>query len=186
MASAFLRFRFLCFSRTTIGRTRRRAYCIDHDGNAADDWPDREFERAQDCAAVVFVSVYPDAVCRGRAGRDKRRYAALLNEPRHYSANALIVVGALCWVIYAFGASTFKICAVARGALLPVRRTGPLPKRYRPPSSKNLERRSRYCISVQSGYRPDDRKIRGGIMRSETAKCAVRALISMLVPDDHK
>jgi drug/metabolite transporter (DMT)-like permease len=34
--------------------------------------------------------------------------AALLSEPRHYSANALIVVGALCWVIYTFGASYFK------------------------------------------------------------------------------
>ena len=34
--------------------------------------------------------------------------AALLSEPQHYSANALIVVGALCWVIYTFSASTFK------------------------------------------------------------------------------
>jgi drug/metabolite transporter (DMT)-like permease len=34
--------------------------------------------------------------------------AALLSEPQHYSANALIVVGALCWVIYTFGASHFK------------------------------------------------------------------------------
>jgi len=34
--------------------------------------------------------------------------AALLSEPQHYSANALIVVGALCWVIYTFSASYFK------------------------------------------------------------------------------
>ncbi|PMS14500.1 EamA family transporter [Trinickia dabaoshanensis] len=33
---------------------------------------------------------------------------AALHEPQHYSANALIVVGALCWVIYTFGASRFK------------------------------------------------------------------------------
>ncbi|WP_254074104.1 DMT family transporter [Burkholderia sp. S171] len=34
--------------------------------------------------------------------------AALLSEPQHYSANALIVVGALCWAIYTFSASYFK------------------------------------------------------------------------------
>ncbi|WP_276313428.1 DMT family transporter [Pararobbsia silviterrae] len=34
--------------------------------------------------------------------------AAALREPQHYSANALIVVGALCWVIYTFGALRFK------------------------------------------------------------------------------
>jgi drug/metabolite transporter (DMT)-like permease len=34
--------------------------------------------------------------------------AALLSEPQNYSANALIVVGALCWVIYTFSASYFK------------------------------------------------------------------------------
>ncbi|WP_230413134.1 DMT family transporter [Paraburkholderia antibiotica] len=34
--------------------------------------------------------------------------AAVLHEPQHYSANALIVVGALCWVIYTFSASRFK------------------------------------------------------------------------------
>jgi len=33
---------------------------------------------------------------------------AVLKEPAHYAANALIVVGALCWVIYTFGASYFK------------------------------------------------------------------------------
>lgn len=31
----------------------------------------------------------------------------LLNEPQHYSANMLIVLGALCWVIYTFGATFF-------------------------------------------------------------------------------
>jgi drug/metabolite transporter (DMT)-like permease len=31
----------------------------------------------------------------------------LLNEPQSYSANALIVLGALCWVIYTFSASFF-------------------------------------------------------------------------------
>ncbi|WP_120347321.1 DMT family transporter [Paraburkholderia fungorum] len=34
--------------------------------------------------------------------------AAVLREPQHYSANALIVLGALCWVIYTFSASHFK------------------------------------------------------------------------------
>lgn len=34
--------------------------------------------------------------------------AAVLQEPQHYSANALIVLGALCWVIYTFSASYFK------------------------------------------------------------------------------
>ena len=34
--------------------------------------------------------------------------AAVLHEPQHYSANALIVAGALCWVIYTFSASHFK------------------------------------------------------------------------------
>jgi drug/metabolite transporter (DMT)-like permease len=34
--------------------------------------------------------------------------AALLREPQHYAANALIVAGALCWVIYTFSASRFK------------------------------------------------------------------------------
>lgn len=32
----------------------------------------------------------------------------LLHEPQHYAANALIVAGALCWVIYTFGATFFK------------------------------------------------------------------------------
>ncbi|CAB3810632.1 DMT family transporter [Paraburkholderia fynbosensis] len=31
-----------------------------------------------------------------------------LHEPQHYSANALILVGAFCWVIYTFSASHFK------------------------------------------------------------------------------
>ncbi|RQS65693.1 EamA family transporter [Burkholderia sp. Bp8963] len=30
-----------------------------------------------------------------------------LHEPQHYAANALIVLGALCWVIYTFGAAHF-------------------------------------------------------------------------------
>ena len=34
--------------------------------------------------------------------------AAVLHEPQHYSANALILVGAMCWVIYTFSASHFK------------------------------------------------------------------------------
>ena len=34
--------------------------------------------------------------------------AAVLREPQHYSANALIVLGALCWVIYTFGAAHFR------------------------------------------------------------------------------
>jgi drug/metabolite transporter (DMT)-like permease len=34
--------------------------------------------------------------------------AGLLHEPQDYAANALIVLGALCWVIYTFGASFFK------------------------------------------------------------------------------
>ncbi|MFL9866495.1 DMT family transporter [Paraburkholderia fungorum] len=34
--------------------------------------------------------------------------AGVLREPQHYSANALIVLGALCWVIYTFSASHFK------------------------------------------------------------------------------
>ncbi|WGS53236.1 DMT family transporter [Paraburkholderia sp. D15] len=33
---------------------------------------------------------------------------AALHEPQHYSANALILVGALCWVIYTFSAAHFK------------------------------------------------------------------------------
>ncbi|RAS21079.1 DMT family transporter [Paraburkholderia bryophila] len=31
-----------------------------------------------------------------------------LHEPQHYSANGLILIGALCWVIYTFSASRFK------------------------------------------------------------------------------
>jgi hypothetical protein len=31
-----------------------------------------------------------------------------LHAPQHYAANALIVVGALCWVVYTFGATYFK------------------------------------------------------------------------------
>jgi len=38
----------------------------------------------------------------------KGNFAAVLREPQHYAANALIVLGALCWVIYTFGASYFK------------------------------------------------------------------------------
>lgn len=38
----------------------------------------------------------------------KGNIAALLNEPQNYSANALIVIGALCWVIYTFSAPSFK------------------------------------------------------------------------------
>jgi drug/metabolite transporter (DMT)-like permease len=38
----------------------------------------------------------------------KGNIAAVLREPQHYSANVLIVLGALCWVIYTFGASRFK------------------------------------------------------------------------------
>lgn len=34
--------------------------------------------------------------------------AGLLHAPQHYAANALIVVGALCWVVYTFGATYFK------------------------------------------------------------------------------
>lgn len=34
--------------------------------------------------------------------------AAMLHEPQNYSADALIIVGALCWVIYTFGAARFK------------------------------------------------------------------------------
>jgi drug/metabolite transporter (DMT)-like permease len=34
--------------------------------------------------------------------------AGLLYEPQNYAANALIVLGALCWVIYTFGATFFK------------------------------------------------------------------------------
>jgi drug/metabolite transporter (DMT)-like permease len=34
--------------------------------------------------------------------------AAVLHEPQHYSANALILVGAFCWVTYTFSASHFK------------------------------------------------------------------------------
>lgn len=33
---------------------------------------------------------------------------AALHEPQHYAANALIVVGALCWVVYTFGAARFS------------------------------------------------------------------------------
>jgi hypothetical protein len=33
--------------------------------------------------------------------------SALLAEPQNYAANALIVVGAACWVVYTFGASYF-------------------------------------------------------------------------------
>jgi drug/metabolite transporter (DMT)-like permease len=40
--------------------------------------------------------------------------AALLSEPQHYSANVLIVAGALCWVIYTFSASTFKTWSALR------------------------------------------------------------------------
>lgn len=35
--------------------------------------------------------------------------AAALHEPQHYSANALILIGAFCWVTYTFSASHFKI-----------------------------------------------------------------------------
>ncbi|WP_454807766.1 hypothetical protein [Paraburkholderia fungorum] len=38
----------------------------------------------------------------------KGNIAAVLREPQHYSANALIVLGALCWEIYTFSASHFK------------------------------------------------------------------------------
>ncbi|MFT4506013.1 DMT family transporter [Caballeronia sp. 15711] len=38
----------------------------------------------------------------------KGNVAALLREPQHFSANALILIGALCWVIYTFSASHFK------------------------------------------------------------------------------
>lgn len=34
--------------------------------------------------------------------------AGLLHEPQDYLANALIVLGALCWVIYTFGATFFR------------------------------------------------------------------------------
>lgn len=34
--------------------------------------------------------------------------SAALHEPQHFSANALILVGALCWVIYTFGAQRFS------------------------------------------------------------------------------
>lgn len=34
--------------------------------------------------------------------------AAVLREPEHYSANALILLGALCWVIYTFNAPHFR------------------------------------------------------------------------------
>jgi hypothetical protein len=54
------------------------------------------------------------------------------------------------------------------------------------PQSDDLKRRPRYCLSIHAGYCPGDRKIRGGIVRSETAKRAVRTLISMLVPNDHE
>ena len=37
----------------------------------------------------------------------KGNIAGLLSEPQDYSANALIVLGALCWVIYTFSASFF-------------------------------------------------------------------------------
>jgi len=39
---------------------------------------------------------------------------ALLQGPGDYSANALIVLGALCWVIYTFGASLFKTWSAFR------------------------------------------------------------------------
>ncbi|RXV68006.1 DMT family transporter [Burkholderia stabilis] len=32
---------------------------------------------------------------------------AALHAPQHYAANALIIVGALCWVVYTFGAARF-------------------------------------------------------------------------------
>ncbi|CAD6553871.1 DMT family transporter [Paraburkholderia metrosideri] len=38
----------------------------------------------------------------------KGNMAGVLREPQHYSANALILVGAFCWVIYTFSASHFK------------------------------------------------------------------------------
>ncbi|MDN7183128.1 DMT family transporter [Caballeronia sp. SEWSISQ10-4 2] len=38
----------------------------------------------------------------------KGNVAAALREPQHYSANALILVGAFCWVTYTFSASHFK------------------------------------------------------------------------------
>lgn len=37
----------------------------------------------------------------------KGNVGALLSEPQGYSANALIVIGALCWVIYTFCATSF-------------------------------------------------------------------------------
>lgn len=40
----------------------------------------------------------------------KGNIAGLLSEPQDYSANALIVLGALCWVIYTFSASFFPKC----------------------------------------------------------------------------
>jgi drug/metabolite transporter (DMT)-like permease len=37
----------------------------------------------------------------------KGDYAALLDQPQHYGADGLIILGALCWVIYTVGASFF-------------------------------------------------------------------------------
>ncbi len=37
----------------------------------------------------------------------KGNIAGLFSEPQHYAANGLIVLGALCWVIYTFGATFF-------------------------------------------------------------------------------
>jgi len=37
----------------------------------------------------------------------KGNILGLINEPQHYAANALIVLGALCWVIYTFSAMFF-------------------------------------------------------------------------------
>jgi drug/metabolite transporter (DMT)-like permease len=45
---------------------------------------------------------------RSRAALADGDVASALHEPQPYSANALIVVGALCWVIYTFSASHFR------------------------------------------------------------------------------
>ena len=87
--------------------TRWRIDGLDHGGNPAHDGYRDQLDHATDLPpryTLLFVLL---SFCGVALVVTKGDVGGLLKEPRNYSANALIVLGMACWIIYTFGAARF-------------------------------------------------------------------------------
>jgi hypothetical protein len=98
--------------RAADGRERRGVDGLYHDGHDAD---------AGILVNGIVRRIAPPALSVGLVMLSffgvitvitKGQYGSLLNSPSSYVANALMIMGALCWVIYTLGAGLFPLVAV--------------------------------------------------------------------------